>query len=263
MTYEKIVTLYDTLGHAETARRNLESAGFPANEISMITSKSLDLTGDKLREPGLWHRLFGRDVQEHEATLYGRTISSGGAVLTVRVPESDVAKATAILNAPQAVDVYKRAEQEGLLKTEAAAKPAPAMATRAVGSTFPGEETIALAEEEINIEKRMIQDGMTRVRRFVVETPIEKQITLHEEHAKVIRRAITDPNYVRNIDWTDKTIEVKETIEEPVVTKSAHVAEEVVIQREGRDQVKTVRDKVRRQKIEVERVSNTEPLSKK
>jgi hypothetical protein len=29
MTYEKIVTLYDTLEHAEAARRNLESSGKP------------------------------------------------------------------------------------------------------------------------------------------------------------------------------------------------------------------------------------------
>jgi stress response protein YsnF len=256
MTYEKIVTLYDTLGHAETARRNLESAGFLTSDVSMITSKSLSLAGDKLREPGLWHRLFGRDIQQYEATLYGRTIDSGGAVLTVRVPEADVARATSILNAPQAVDVLKRAEQEGLITTAAAERPAPAVA-RAAGSTLPGEEVFALAEEEINVGKRMIQQGATRIRRFVTETPVEAQVSLHEEHAKVIRRAIADPNYVRNIDWTDKTIEITETIEEPVVTKSAHVAEEVVVQREGVDRVTTVRDKVRRQKVEVERV-NTE-----
>jgi hypothetical protein len=41
------------------------------------------------------------------------------------------------------------------------------------------------------------------------------------------------------------------------------VAEEVVIQREGSDKVKTLRDKVRRQQVEVERLSATEPLAKK
>jgi hypothetical protein len=92
---------------------------------------------------------------------------------------------------------------------------------------------------------------------------VEAQVTLHEEHARVIRRAIADPNYLRNIDWTDKTIEVTESAEEPVVTKSVHVTEEVVIQREGSDQVKTLRDKVRRQQVEVERLSNAEPLTKK
>ena len=41
MTYEKIVTLYDTAEHAEAARRSLESAGFAPGEISMINSKTL------------------------------------------------------------------------------------------------------------------------------------------------------------------------------------------------------------------------------
>jgi hypothetical protein len=88
-------------------------------------------------------------------------------------------------------------------------------------------------------------------------------VTLHEEHARVIRRAISDPNYVRNLDWTDKTIEITETVEEAVVTKSVHVAEEVVIQREGSDHVKTVKDKVRRQQVEVERLAMNEPVGKR
>jgi hypothetical protein len=266
MVYEKIVTLYDTVDHAEAARHSLEAAGFAPSEISMITSKTLDLAGDKLREPGLWHRLFGRDVQQFEATVFGRSVEAGGAVLTVRVPESDVARATSILNAHRAVDLAKRAEQEGLIGTTTAAaiaskvaqpaRPAPA-AVAAVG-TLAGEEVLALAEEQINVGKRVIQEGATRIRRYVTEMPVEAQVTLHEEHARVIRRAVADPNFVRNVDWTDKTIEITESIEEPVVTKSVHVAEEVVIKREGSDHVKTVKDKVRRQQVEVERINGTE-----
>jgi stress response protein YsnF len=79
----------------------------------------------------------------------------------------------------------------------------------------------------------------------------------------VLRRASTDPNYLRNIDWTNKTIEITETIEEPVVTKSVQITEEVVIQREGSDHVKTLRDKVRRQQVEVERVGVRELVEKK
>jgi stress response protein YsnF len=258
MTYEKIVTLYDTTDHADAAKRNLEAAGFPSSEISMITSKVLSVAGDKLSEPGLWHRLFGRDIQPYEATLYGRTVDTGGAVLTVRVPESDVARATGILNAHQSVDLLKRAEQQGLATSERIAAPA----VRAAGSTLPGEEIIALAEEQLNVGKRVIQGSTTRIRRFITETPVEAQVSLHEEHARVVRRAITDPNYVRNLDWTDKVIEFTESAEEPVITKSAHVAEEVVIQREATDQVKTVRDKVRRQQVEVERL-DTERAAKK
>jgi stress response protein YsnF len=275
MTYEKIVTLYDTAEHAEAARRNLVTAGFPQSDISTINSKTLGLTSEKLREPGLWHRLFGREIQQYEATLYGHSVDSGGVVLTVRVPENEVPRATTILNAHQAVDLLKRAEQQGLISTTAP-KPAPVQpvpvtqpqatsrpATLAATGRVSGEEVLVLAQEEINVGKRLVQEGTTRIRRFVIETPVEAQVTLHEEHARVIRRAIADPNYIRDLDWTDKTIEITETAEEPIVTKSAHVAEEVVIQREGSDQVKTVRDKVRRQQVEVERLSGTEPVVKK
>ena len=277
MNYEKIVTLYDTAEHAEAARRNLEAAGFAPGEISMINSKTLSVAGDKLREPGLWHRLFGRDIQQYEAALYGRSVEAGGTVLTVRVPETDVSRATAILNAHQSVDVLKRAEQQGLIKSATTTKPAiatppppaavthaeaPPLTRAASGSPMAAgnEEIIALAEEHLNVGKRVIQEGTTRIRRFVTEMPVEAQVTLHEEHARVVRRAIADPGYLRNLDWTDKTIEITETTEEPVISKSARVAEEVVIQREGSDHVKTVRDKVRRQEVEVEHLTRNDQL---
>jgi uncharacterized protein (TIGR02271 family) len=271
MTYEKIVTLFDTAQHAEAAKRNLESAGFSTGEISTINNTTLALAGDKLREPGLWNRLFGKDIQPYEAGVYGRAVESGGVVLTIRVPETDVAKATNILNAHEAVDLQKRAMSQGLLanattpaSTPAAApNMATAPATMAAGRTLAGEEVLRLAEEQLDVGKRVVQDGATRIRRFVTERPIEAKVTLHEEHTQVIRRAISDRDLARDVDWTDKTIEVTETIEEPVVTKSVHIAEEVVIRKEATDTVTTVRDKVRRQQVEVEKIPGNGPSSKK
>jgi hypothetical protein len=113
MIYEKIVTLYDTAEHAEAARRNLEAAGFSPSEISLVIKKTLTAAGEKLREPGLWHRLFGRDIEQHEAMVYGRTVESGGAILTVRVAEAQAAKAMGILNAHKVVDAQNCAAQRG------------------------------------------------------------------------------------------------------------------------------------------------------
>jgi stress response protein YsnF len=273
MIYEKIVTLFDTAQHAEAARHNLETAGFSSGDISTITNTTLALAGDKLREPGLWTRLFGKDIQPYEAGVYGRAVESGGCVLTIRVPESDVAKATSILNQHQAVDLQKRAIEEGLLSADtpamaaAPAQPAVMAAGRSfVGETartLAGEEVLRLAEEQLDVGKRVVQDGSTRIRRFVTERPVEAKVTLHEEHTQVIRRAISDRDPVRDVDWTDKTIEVTETIEEPIVTKSVHIAEEVVIRKEAKDTVTTLRDKVRRQQVEVERVPGNGPSARK
>jgi stress response protein YsnF len=258
MNYEKIVTLFDTAQHAEAARQNLEAAGFSPSDISVINNTTMSMAGTKLSEPGLWHRLFGKEIQPYEAIVYGRSVQTGGVVLTVRVPETDVAKATQILNQHEAVDLQKRAAQQGLLSAaaipKAAAAPAP-VATMAAGGTIPTEEVLRLAEEQLEVGKRVIQEGTTRIRRFVTERPVEAQVTLHEEHARVIRRASTDHAFVRDVDWTDKTIDVTEMAEEPVVNKSVHITEEVVIRKEGSDTVRTLRDKVRRQQVEVEKIS--------
>jgi len=64
---------------------------------------------------------------------------------------------------------------------------------------------------------------------------------------------VADPSYVKDIDWSDRTIEIVETIEQPVVSKSTHIAEEVLIGKKGTDRVETVKDTVRRQQVEVER----------
>jgi uncharacterized protein (TIGR02271 family) len=264
MNYEKIVTLYDTEQHAEDAKHNLEAAGFRSGDMSTLTGAALAMGRDKLAEPGLWHRLFGRDVELYEAAVYGRVIGSGGAVLTVRVPESDVPRALGILNAHKAVDIRDRAVREGLIPAIAAKTTLPPKSeTVAAAKGATGEEVFRLAEEHLDIGKRLVREGTTRIRRYVVETPVEHQVTLHEEHVKVIRRAISDPGSLQNIDWTEKTIEVNETAEEPIITKSAHLTEEVVIQKESSDHVQTVKDKVRRQQVEVERTPGLEPVAKK
>jgi uncharacterized protein (TIGR02271 family) len=261
MNYEKIVTLFDTVEHAEAAERNLQAAGFPSNEMSVVSNKTLTASGEALREPGLWHRLFGRDIEQHEAVVYGRTVESGGVVLTIRVVETDVARAMGILNAHKVVDVKDRAVEHGILATAAAAAASTtaAVAAKAAGAvsaiTAPvsKEQVIRLAEEQLEVGKRLVQEGTTRIRRFVTERPVEAKVTLHEEHANVVRRAVSDPGFLKDIDWSDKTIEVTETAEQAIVTKSAHIAEEVIVSTTGSDRVETVHETVRRQQVEVER----------
>jgi uncharacterized protein (TIGR02271 family) len=257
MNYEKIVTLFDTTEHAEAARRNLETAGFPAGEMSVVSNKTLTTAGQALREPGMWHRLFGRDIEQHEATVYGRTVEAGGVVLTLRVPETDIPRAMGILNAHKVVDVQDRAVEHGLISAAAAAAVAPPFIKSAVAATIASpvskEQVLRLAEEQLVVGKKMVEDGTTRIRRFVTEKPVEAQVTLHEEHAQVVRRAVSDPNFLKDIDWSDQTIEVTETAEQAVVSKSSRIAEEVVISKEGSDRTETVRDTVRRQQVEVER----------
>jgi uncharacterized protein (TIGR02271 family) len=227
----------------------------------------------EIREPGLWRRLFGSTVLDHEATVYGRAVENGGVVVTVRVASSDVPRVMGLLDTHNPVDVLKRAAMVGALPATlvakaaagvgtasaaaAAATPAPVSATaKAVAATASPSpsDVIRLAEEQLNVGKRLVQDGSTRIRRFITERPVEASVTLHEEHAQVLRRAITDPGYIADVDWSDRTIEVTESAEQAVVSKNSRVVEEVVVRKEGTDRVETIKDKVRRQELEVERL---------
>jgi uncharacterized protein (TIGR02271 family) len=259
-SYEKIVTLFDTAEHAQAAATNLQHAGFSEDEISIVSGKDLPKSGNALKEPGLWHRMFGGDIEQHEATVYAKAVESGGVVLAVRTENEDVPKAMGILNQHNLVDVKDRAVDTGVIsKATAAAIAAPAAVaavtpTRPVTSDLGKDQVLRLAEEHLEVGKRLVEQGTTRIRRFVTERPVEENVTLHEEHAEVVRRAVSNPDFVKDIDWADTTVEVRETAEEAVVSKSARVAEEVVIGKTGSDHVETVHDTVRRQQVEVERV---------
>jgi uncharacterized protein (TIGR02271 family) len=273
VAYEKIVTVYDTAEHANRAIDALTRAGFDRAEMHPITKAEVNAIDaaahDQVRQPGFWQRLLGEDVVEYEGNVYSRAIEGGGTVLTVRVLESDAPRVMQILHQIQPVDIEHRAAQLGLVKP-AVEKPVVAAAAVPVATAIAAtpvakeatDQVLRLAEEQMQVGKEQIEAGTTKVRRYVIEKPVEAQVSLHEEHAAVVRRAVADPTFVGDIDWTDKTIVVTETAERAVVNKVNRIAEEVVIRREGSDRVQTIRDTVRRQQVDVEQVNADKPKTK-
>jgi len=248
MSYEKVVAVYDKEASASAALTSLVAAGYHTDDISVIRSES-EAVRAGLNEPGVWQRLFGRDLEHNEAAVLTRSFKEGSVIVSVRVPESEAPKVVSLLDSHKPVDVMDRAKAYGLVGATAGEFKTPAPAKP------QGEEMLRVAEEQLNVGKRMVESGHTRVRRYVVEKPVETNITLHEEHTEVIRRAITDPAYyVKDIDWSDKIIDVTETAEEAVVNKTARVTEEVLIRKQGSDHTQTVHDTVRRQQVDVEQV---------
>jgi uncharacterized protein (TIGR02271 family) len=254
MAYEKIVAVYDKSGKAKDAMRALESAGFSTGDISLLNRDAL--TNTDVNDAGLWRRLFGRDIGDSQSSVYSRAIETGGAVLTLRLPESDVPRAMKILDVHPPTNMNETSASWDAAGTPAskAVVPPPLSPRMASAVTTGKEEVLRLAEEHLDVGKRQVETGRARVRRFVIEEPVESQVTLHEEHASLLRRPSTDKGTLRDVDWADKTIEITETAEQAVVSKTAHIAEEVVVRREGSDHVETVRDKIRRQQVEIERL---------
>ena len=250
MSQQKVIAVYDTTAHAEAAVKTLKSAGYSADDISVKLNQD-DAPKVESGELGFWHRLFGRNIELHGAAAYAHTVSRGGAVVTVHVPESEVRKVIEVLDTYQPVGVLHRARTHG----SAAAPPKVVVPPpTSAADVSKNEEVVRLAEEQLIVGKRQVDAGITRVRRYSVEKPVEASVTLHDEQVEVMRRAISDPDYLKNIDCRDQTVEVTETTEQSVVSKTVRVTEEVVIRRKGSDHIETIHDTVRRQQLEVERV---------
>jgi len=193
--------------------------------------------------------------------VYDRSLESGSSVVTVRVPGEHVDGVTRILERHDPIDIDERAASFGLgtnhATTGAAGRPVSHEAALPIGN----EEVIALSEEQLTVGKRLVNHGTTHIRRFVVETPVEENVTLHTERVSIDRRPASAGASVDNADFTDRTIEVTETDEEAVIGKTARVKEEVVVHKEATDRVETIRDTVRRQDVEIERDASTSRTS--
>jgi uncharacterized protein (TIGR02271 family) len=114
---------------------------------------------------------------------------------------------------------------------------------------------LPVIEEELQVGKRQVQRGGVRIHSHVTERPVEEQVTVRHEKVNVERRPVD--REVGDVDanaFQDRTFEVTETAEEPVVAKRARVIEEVVVGKTTHEHTRTVSDTVRRTDVDVEQL---------
>ena len=264
MTQETIVAAFDSAVQAQDAARAVEAAGVPAANISQHagTSAAATTTSDLTpahKERGFWARLFGEDDDEdyvHGSTtlrdhsVYDTTMAGGGSVLSVRIDnvERDGDRILSIIDSYGPIDIEERATSYATTGT---------VGTAPVTSGTTGDtQTIQLAEEALVVGKRVVNRGTTRIRRYVVETPVSEDVSLRQENVSIERRAVAGTGTVGADAFTDRTIEVTEMNEEAVVGKTANIVEEVVVRKDVSDRVETVRDTVRREELKVEKTDD-------
>jgi uncharacterized protein (TIGR02271 family) len=119
------------------------------------------------------------------------------------------------------------------------------------------EQRIPVVQEELRVGKRVVQRGGVRVYTHVIEEPAQQDVTLREENVRVERRPADRAVKSDDAVMRDQSIEVTTTAEEPVIEKKARVVEEVVVSKDTTERKETVRDNVRRTKVETEPIGET------
>ena len=284
MTTMTLTALYDSRAEADQASERLvREAGVARADVTVhaqdATASSDGSTASGAGEStGFFGSLKSMFMPEEDRHTYSEAISRGGFLLTARVEQGVAERATAILEEHGAVDLEDRqqtwraggstAQQapmaaqtlpDGTVVGVAGAATTAAVATAKTPATAPAarpaaaDDTIALVEERLTVGKRAVAGGSVRVRSYVVETPVQEQVSLRDETVSIERRAVDRPLAgADDAAFRDRTIEATETDEEAVVAKTAHVTEELVVRKGVEERVETIRDTVRRTEVEVD-----------
>lgn len=257
-----VVGLFPSVNEAQTVKSELVSQGFPAGNIQVMADDGAGTTDRNYRsdanasETGFgakisnfFHSLTGG---EQDAPQYARRVQSGGALLSLRVQDGQEQQATTLLEQYGAQDV----EDESWGATASTGS----QTLRGETASPRGETAIPIVEEELQVGKRQVQRGGVRVYSHLVETPVEEEVRLREEQVNVNRRAVNRPATEADFAaFKEGTIELTETGEQAVVSKSARVVEEVSLDKQATERVQTVKDTVRRTEVEVEHLGDKNP----
>ncbi|HVW86240.1 MAG TPA: YsnF/AvaK domain-containing protein [Bryobacteraceae bacterium] len=263
-----VIGVFDDYQTAQQARRDLESQGIASDKIRVESNFRTGAAGYGAAEQsaqheggftGFLHRMFGEN--DEEGGHYSEAVRRGSAVVAVTVPQEQADQVARIMNDRGAIDIDRRADyyrQSGYTRHDASAAPYTRdQAERERDRFRTGENATAVPviEEELEIGKRVVRRGGVRVYSHVVEQPVEEQVSLREEHVRVDRRRVNRPAEPGEMGrLRDQTIEVVETVEEPVISKRARVREEVVVNKEATQRTETVHDKVRRTEVRVDQM---------
>ncbi|HET6466975.1 MAG TPA: YsnF/AvaK domain-containing protein [Geminicoccaceae bacterium] len=272
MADKTIVALYETATSAQSVRADLIQMGLSEAHVDLITDSDTNIAA-QLRDYG---------VPSDAAQVYAEGVRRGSTLIMAEVDESQLDRALEILEgydpadvddlgtryretgwAPGTIEEAEAREESGLYRQPGTATGYAAGDDRAgLGAGYEDrtargrtdeEQVVPIVEEQVDVGKRAVEGGRVRVRTHVVERPVREDVTLRDERVTVERRPATGAADRLGADaFKDRTIEATERHEEPVVSKTARVTEEVVVGKEVDERTESVSGTARKTEVEVE-----------
>jgi len=232
-----IIGLFESQDIARKVVSALAKAGFDEGKIETMTKLSVDETTERLVEAG---------YEKDKAKGYGEALQKSGVLIVADVEDD---KADEALSTMRSFDVLS---PDALLER--------------IGGKEQSEETTSaqVIEETLEVGKSKVSAGK-RLTTEVSEREVQETVTLHEENVEVERTRAdrTLKPEEANKAFKETSVEVTAFTEKPVVSKEAHVVEEVALSKNSGERDVTVAGTVRRQDVTVEEVDQKVKSSKK
>jgi uncharacterized protein (TIGR02271 family) len=263
MEQQTVVAAFDRPDQAREALEALLESGFSRSQARLGSADDVmdgDARGES-RTTGYREsehltlgakiaRFFGFDDDDDTTSTYSEVMRRGSVVVVVDAASEDEAqRATSILGRFGPVDMDQRVSEWRATGWQ------PDRTERAAATRTDEQATIPVVEEQLRVGTRVVQSGGVRIFSRTREIPVEERVQLREERATVTRRPTDRPVSDQDRPFEEKSFEVLESREEPVVGKTARVVEEVVVGKETRQREERVHDSVRKTEVEVQQAA--------
>jgi len=248
-----LTALFNTKADAERAVDRLVAAGIPQSSVRLLPGYEND--GDLGRteaHTGFFQSLRDFFIPDEDRYSYAEGLSRGGYLITVsNVSQTYYDQALDILDDEGAIDLDEQEQswrsegwngyQDDAIAADSLDDEMPISGTT-ISQTQTGfgtsgtpsfvapqsrgtDEVIPVVEEELRVGKRDVSHGRVRVRSYVVEQPVNEQVSLREDNVTLERRPVDRELTAGDLAFQDRTIEAEERAEEAVVGKTARVIE--------------------------------------
>ena len=266
---QTLIATFDSYTSANQAVERLVKAGFSRSDIDVKTTDSTAAgtatttttrTGDDDAFGSIgrfFSDLFGGDDDRDYANHYSEAVRRGHAVLTLQADDARVDEAHMQLDSAGAVDIDEQVStwrNDGYTGGTAGLSATGQTSQTGTAAVAGKEGVIPVVEEQLEVGKRRVDQGRVRVVSRVETKPVHESVELQSERAVIERHAVDRPASEADLDgFKERTVEVRESAEQAVVSKTAHVVEEVVVGKQVTNETKQIDDTVRRTDVEVVR----------
>ena len=263
-----VIGAFDDRSAADRAVDDLLQAGFERRDVHVEHQAASPAAGQRApanNGAGFFPGLFEMDHDEGRtrnasyaahADTYQEAVRRGSAVVVVDTRgEAEAERASSLLHQAGAIDVDERSRK---WRAEGWTPPAAASGQASTGTAHRADngQVLDVVQEELQVGKRTLDRGGVRVVQRVSSRPVHELVRLREEHAVVDRHAVNRPATGQDLsNFKEGTLEVRESVEEPVVAKTARVVEEVRVGKEVREREETIEENLRRKDVDVRRMT--------
>jgi uncharacterized protein (TIGR02271 family) len=241
---QTVIGIFNDASEAKNAVEQLLENGFLRANVDISFQKSD-------QDQGGIRTFFSSLFETDEANSYADVAGRSGAIVTVHAESEDEAwRAGEILDQSGAVDMSERGGQSAYAASGTADY---ASSGTPVAEPAHTEATIPIIEEQLNVGKKEVETGRTRLRSRIIERPVEESLRLREEHVHVERNTVDRPATEADLSsFKEGEIELTEHAEVPVVAKEARVVEEVRVGKDVEEREETITGTVRKTEVDVE-----------